>query len=119
MNTLRIFISEFWPIFAVCAVVFPMLCVGRAVSLGRSISLVSPRAVVELTTFCREDQRRLFDAADRKAFARWRSGVLGLLYSVWVSVSVAAGQTVAKSGTSGDSFWANAGVNLAFLVVGW
>src|SRR5262249_3957341 len=72
----------------------------------------------ELASFQKNEQTQLLLAADRKAFAGWRSVLLFLSYSTLFSGSVAAGRALSKVGVIPDSLWMIIGVSILFLYVG-
>jgi hypothetical protein len=119
MSTLRTFLSEFWPIFTVTAVFFPLLWLGRAKSLDAAPSLVSPRHFSMLAPLPEDERKRVLQNAYCKAFSAWRLGITALLYAALLSVSLAAGRTLAKAGIIPDSFWTSTAATLLLLAPGW
>jgi hypothetical protein len=119
MGTLRTFLFEFWPTFAVTAVVFPLLWVGRAKSLGAAPSFVSPRHFSILAPLPEDERKRVLQNAYRMAFSGWRLSITALSYAALLSASLAAGRTLAKAGIIPDSFWTSTAATLLLLAPGW
>jgi hypothetical protein len=118
MTALQIFLEELWPTFIVSAIVFPLVWLGRVISLDRNASTIGPKYFAELTTFPKDEQRRLLHTADRNAFPGWRLVIPALIYSALYSGSIAAGQTLRKAGIIPDSFWMSTGTSVVLLGLG-
>src|SRR3954454_9414500 len=94
MNTFEIFLKEFWFNFIIITPVYAALALGRRVSLdGNSIS-VTANSFGELSAFPKEEQKRLLNRADKKAFHGWRVFLPGLLDAAILAGSLAIARTV-------------------------
>lgn len=119
MSMLRTFLSEFWPTFVAAEVIFPLLFVGRAISLDKAVSFVSPRDFAELAPFSIEDQKRLLRDAQRKAFPLWRLSIQASMYATVLAASLASGRMLAITGIMRDSFWMSTGISVLLVGFGW
>ncbi len=120
MNTLQFLFDEFWPTFVAAVVVFPLVQIGRRVSLdGDAVVFTGPNAFPELSDFPKDDKKRLLHEADKQAFPGWRCIVPALILAAIFSGSIALGRTIAKAAGLPDSFWVKAGLEIVLLLLGF
>jgi hypothetical protein len=121
MNTLHIFFSESWPLFAVAMIVLPLIQWGRHVSLnGNAAVFVGPRSFEELSPFSKEEQKRLLHDADGEAFRGWWFLLPTLIYAVVFSGGFAIAATLPKVTTLPYPSWMSVGFAILFVsLVGW
>ncbi|MGO8928878.1 MAG: hypothetical protein ACLQU3_18580 [Limisphaerales bacterium] len=119
MNTLHIFFSQFWPYFVVAIIVLPLVQWGRHASLdGNAAVFIGPRSFRELSSFSKEEQKRLLHEADREAFPGWRFFLPTLTYAIIFSGGAAIATTLPKVTTLACSFWVSVGFAILFVGLG-
>ncbi|HVM48368.1 MAG TPA: hypothetical protein VMU04_10090 [Candidatus Acidoferrum sp.] len=119
MNTLQFLFDEFWPTFVAAVVVFPLVQIGRRVSLdGDAVVFTGPSAFPELSAFPKDERKRLLHEADKQAFPGWRGLVPALIVAAILSGSIAVGKTIVEAAALPDSFWVKAGLEVALLLLG-
>ena len=121
MDTIEIFFSEVWLPFICATPIIALLQFGRRVSLeGTAAVFVRPGSFRELSTFSREEQKRLFRDADRQAFPRWRFYLPVLIYAAVFSAGIASARTLSEIMAFPDSVWMRAGfAGLAVALLAW
>lgn len=115
---LKIFFDEFWPVTVVTAIVFPLLSLGRILSLDGNATFVGARQFPELKPFAAAERKRILHRADRAAFPGLRSVIPALTYSVLFSGIAAACQTLRVVGMLPDSLGMTLGVGFTALFGG-
>ena len=118
-NAFQTFFNEFWPVFVVAVIVFPLLQLGRRVSLeGTAAVFVRANCFRELCAFAKDEQKRLLHEADGKAFARWRFFLPALIYAFIFSGSIATGAAIPMAIGLHDSLWLRVGIAVMLVVLG-
>jgi hypothetical protein len=118
MNTLQIFFSAFWPVFAIMAPIYALISWGARVSLDRNVAWVRPGYFKELSGFPRKERARLLHEADRAAFARWWFAFSTLMHTATISGAMIFAQAIPKVTMIRDSFWTSMGLVTLFIALG-
>ena len=119
MNTLQFLFDEFWPTFVAVVVVFPLLQIGRRVSLdGDAVVFTGPSAFPELSAFPKDERKRLLHEADKQAFPGWRCIIPALICAAIFSGCIALGRTIDKAAGLPDSLWVKTGLQIVLLLLG-
>ncbi len=118
MNTLKIFLSEFWlPFINVSVAVSGVWLLRRFVPDPRLL-LLNRRAFAELVGYSKEEQRRLLHDASTEAFRHWRSFVPVAVVALFVATGAAVAHTLPKVTTIPDSWWVTEPVVMVFVAFG-
>ena len=117
MRFLQTFLSEFLLMFGIAGVVYPLIGIGRIISLQGNASSIGPRSFSELNSLPEDEQKRLLHAADRKAFPGWRCLIPIVANSVIFSSSVAVALTLSRVGAV-NSEWTSLGVAAVVFCLG-
>jgi len=119
MNTIHIFLGEFWPIFIVAIIVLSAMQWGQHVSLDANAAVfIRPRSFKELSTFSKEEQKRLLHEADREAFPRWQCLFPTLIYASILSGGFAIAKTLPAVTALAASSWESTGFGILFVALG-
>src|SRR3954469_18750111 len=94
MNTFEIFLKEFWFNFIIITPIYSALIFGRRVSLDGNAISVSAKCFGELSEFPKEEQKKLLNQADKKAFHGWRVFLPGLMDAATLAGALAIAHTV-------------------------
>jgi hypothetical protein len=103
--TLPMLLKEFFMSFSTLGTFLSLIWVGRVVSLSGNASLVKPTRFPLLANLSANDQRRILHAADRQAFAGWRSCLPALGYALCVSLGIVSARALEHSGVLAGSVW--------------
>ena len=117
MNTLKIFLSEFWSPFINALAVISVLWLLRRSDL-HFFFVNNPKAFAELAGYPMDEQRRLLHEASIEAFRHWRAFVLVVIFAFFFVTGVAVAHTIPKVTTIPDSWWVGLLVVTAFAAFG-
>jgi hypothetical protein len=118
MTTLEILISDFCIGFVPTAIVFSLVSLGRILSLDSNASTVTAKNFPELPNLSVSEQKRLLHAADRRAFAGWRSFIPAVTYAALLSGSIALPRLLQRIGMIPGSLWAPSAIAILFMAAG-
>jgi hypothetical protein len=118
MNTLKIFLSEFWPPFIGASVGVLIVWFLRRFGAGACLPFLTARGFTELADYSKEEQRRLLHEASMEAFRHWRSFLPVALLAVFFAAGAAVAHTLPRVTTIPDSWWVTLPVVMVFAGFG-
>ena len=119
MDTLKIFLSTFWPAF------FGALIASLGVWILRRfhydsfpLPSLNPKGFAELAGYSKEEQKRVLDEASTKAFRHWRGFFPAYAFVFVTATGIAVAHTLPKVTTIPKSPWLSLAVVTVFIVCG-
>ena len=118
MNTLQIFLGEFWPTFVGVSIGLSLVWLAMRSASDGHLPFIGPKSFRELFGFTKDEQKRLIHEASKEAFRQWRSFVPVVVFAALFSSGMAMGRTLPKVTTLPDSFWVHVAFVSPFAVIG-
>ena len=120
MDTLKIFLSAFWPAFIGALIGSLVVYLGcRAGYDSRFLRpSLNPKSFAELAGYSKEEQKRLLHEASTEAFRHWRGYFPVSAYLYVIATGIAVAHTLPKVTTIPSSLWFKLAVLTVFVCLG-
>ncbi len=118
MDTLEIFLSEFWPPFIGASVGISVVWLLRRSGSDSCLPFLNRKAFAELVGYSTDEQKRLLHEASTEAFRHWRSYVPVAVLAFFLATGAAVSHTLPKVTTIPDSLWVTLPVMMVFVGFG-
>ena len=105
MNTLGIFLEEFWPIFIGTTFGLSLVWLARRSTRDTQPPFINRKGLPELSGHTEEDQRRLVHEASREAFSGWRCVIPIFPFTLIFSLGTALVHMLPKVTSLPKSIW--------------
>jgi len=121
MDTLKLFLSAFWPAFIGALIGSLVVWFGRRSRYdSRLLPSLNPKGFAELAGYSKEEQKRLLDEASTEAFRHWRGYFPVSAFLFVIATGLAVAHTLPKIKTIPNSLWLNlAVVTVSIGLGGW
>ena len=119
MDTLKIFLSYFWPLFIGALIGSLGTWFLRRAGYGRFfLPSLNPKGFAELAGYSKEEQKRLLHEASTEAFRHWRGYFPVSAFVYVIATGLAVAHTLPKVTTIPSSLWFKLAVFTVFACLG-
>lgn len=118
LDTLKILLSEFWPLFIGASVGLSVVCLLRRFGSDGCLPFLNRKAFAELAGYSKDEQRRLLHEASTEALRHLRSYVPVAVFAFFFATGAAVAHTLPKVTTIPHSWWVTLPVVMVFGAFG-